>query len=334
MRRVAGTIASFLAGVSELGAQAPLDRFAFEKAEMGLPFRVTLFAPGAVVAKQAADAAFARIAELNGIFSDYDPDSELSRLSRTSGSGTAVQVSAELWQVLAQTQALAETTDGAFDVTVGPLVNLWRNARRKRELPTAEAVAEMKARVGWRHLRLDRAEQTVTLLRPNMRLDCASLAKGRAVDAALAVLRERGITRALVTGGGDMAASDPPPGQPGWKVEVATIDAPGAPPPQTIVLANSALGTSGDLFQHVEVHGVRYSHIVNPHTGLGLTDRSLVTVLAKECSTASSHATAVSVLGPERGLQLIESTPGLVARIVRRTEKDVERFRSSRWPEP
>lgn len=312
----------------------PLERFAYEKAEMGLPFRVTLYAANEDSAKAAADAAFERIALLNSILSDYDPDSELSRLSRTAGSGKAVPVSRELWNVLAEAQALSARTDGAFDVTVGPLVNLWRRARRKRELPSAELIAEMKARVGWQQMKLDEDARTVTLLVPEMRLDCASLAKGYAVDAALALLRARGTSRALVAGGGDMAAGDAPPGQAGWRIEVATLDAPGAPPGQTVVLANNAIGTSGDVFQHLEVGGVRYSHIVDPKTGLGLTDHSLVTVLAGKCSVASSYATAVSVLGPERGLHLIEETPGLAARIVREQNDKIEFVRSSRWPRP
>lgn len=312
----------------------PVERFAYEKAEMGLPFRVTLYAANEASAKAAADAAFARIALLNGILSDYDPESELSRLSRTSGSGKAVPVSQDLWNVLAEAQALATRTDGAFDVTVGPLVNLWRRARRKRELPSAELIAEMKGRVGWQQMKLDEAARTVTLLLPEMRLDCASLAKGYAIDAALALLRDRGFPQALVAGGGDMAAGDAPPMQQGWRIEVASLDASGAPPSQIVLLENSAIGTSGDAFQHLEVGGVRYSHIVDPKTGLGLTGRSLVTVLAKKCSVASSYATALSVLGPERGLALIEATPGLAARILREQNSRIEFVRSSRWPQP
>ena len=309
-----------------------LQRFVFEKAEMGLPFRVTLFAADEATAKAAADAAFERVAVLNSILSDYDPESELSRLSRTAGLGKAVPVSGDLWTVLARGRALSERTDGAFDVTVGPLVNIWRRARKKQELPGAELIAEMQARVGWRQMVLDPAERTVKLLKPEMRLDCGSIGKGYAIDAAFAVLRARGITRALVGGSGDMMAGDPPPDQAGWRIEVAPSDAPDAPPAQVVLLKNSAIGTSGDFFQRVEIDGVRYSHIVDPHTGLGLTDRSLVSVLGPDCTTADSLATAVSVLGPERGLRLVEDTPGYAVRIVRKPGDRVEFVESSRWP--
>jgi len=311
---------------------APPQRFLFEKAEMGLPFRVTLYAASEAEAKAAADAAFARIAALNSILSDYDPDSELSRLSRTSGEGKAVPVSPELWTVLERGRALSARTDGAFDVTVGPLVNIWRRARHKQELPGADLVAEMQARVGWKNMVLNPAAHTVQLTKPEMRLDCGSIGKGYAIDAAFAVLRDRGFPCALVGGSGDMMAGDPPPGEPGWRIEVAASDAPAAPPGQIVFLKNSAIGTSGDLFQHVEIEGVRYSHIVDPHTGLGLTDHSLVSVLGPDCTTADSLATAVSVLGPERGLRLIEDTPGFAVRIVRQPGEKIEFVESSRWP--
>jgi FAD:protein FMN transferase len=317
--------------VSQVRA-ADLQRFGYEKAEMGVPFRITLYAADDASAKAAADAAFARIAQLNAALSDYDPDSELSRLSRTAGQGKAVPVSRDLWRVLERAQALAVRTEGAFDVTCGPLVNVWRRARRKRELPSAALLAEMRARVGYRQVRLDPAAQTVGLLVPEMRLDCGAIAKGYAVDAALAVLKARGIASALVAGSGDMAASGAPPGQEGWKIEVAALDTPGAPPPQVVVLKDSAIATSGDVFQHVEIGGVRYSHIVDPRTGLGLTDHALVSVLAPDCTTADSLATAVSVLGPGRGMRLIEETPGVAARMVRKPGAKIECLESSAWP--
>jgi len=310
-----------------------LQRFAFEKAEMGLPFRVSLYAADEAQAKAASDAAFERIAQLNAVFSDYDPDSELSRLSRTSGEGRFVPVTTDLWNVLERAQALSAKTGGAFDITVGPLVNVWRRARRKKQLPGAELIAEMKARVGWKNLMLDPATKSAKLLVPEMRLDAAAIAKGYAIDAAVKVLRERGIASCLVGGSGDMMAGDPPPGQPGWKIELAPLDAPGAPPAEVVLLRNSALATSGDVFQHVEIDGVRYSHIVDPHTGLGLTDHSLVHVLAADCTTADSLSTAVSAVGPERGLRLIEETPRTAARIVRKPGGKIEMIVSARWAE-
>ena len=331
--------AAVLLGALQMAlAQAPagdepraLQRFVFEKAEMGLPFRITLFATDELTAGAAANAAFARVGALNAVLSDYDDESELSRLSRTSGSGKAVPVSDDLWAVLERGQAMAERTDGAFDVTVGPLVNLWRRARRKQELPSPELIAEMRGRVGFRYLKLDGRMRTAELLIPEMRLDVGSIGKAYAVDAALAVLKARGITRALVGGSGDMAAGDPPPGLPGWRIEVAALDAPGAPPPRIVHLANRGIATSGDVFQKVEIDGKRYSHIVDPHTGLGLTDHSLVTVVARDCFTANGWTTSVSVLGPARGVKLLDETPGIAGLLVRKPGGEVEFIESREW---
>jgi thiamine biosynthesis lipoprotein len=307
-----------------------LQRFAYEKAEMGLPFRITLYAADEKSAKAAADAAFERIAQLNEVLSDYDPDSELSRVSRTHDE--EIPVSTDLWIVLERAQAMSAQSDGAFDVTVGPLVNLWRRARRKKELPSPELIAEMRARVGWRYLQLNPEKRSVRLLKPDMRLDCGSIGKAYAVDEALKLLRSRGLSRALVGGAGDMAAGDPPPDQDGWKIEAAPLDAPDAPKGEIVLLNNSAIATSGDVFQHVELNGIRYSHIVDPWTGLGLTDHSLVTILARDCLTANSLSTTVSILGPKRGMRLIEDTPGAAGRILRKPSDSIEVLHSTRWP--
>jgi thiamine biosynthesis lipoprotein len=255
----------------------------------------------------------------------------LSRLSRTGGSGRAIGVSDELWLVLQRAQQLAQRTDGAFDVTVGPVVSLWRKARREKKLPDAARLAEALQAVGHQKLRLEFRRHTVQLLAPRMRLDLGAIAKGYAADEALKILRRRGVGRALVAGGGDMALGDPPPGTKGWRIELAPLDTTNSPPVRFVQLANAGLATSGDLFQHVEIDGKRYSHIVDPRTGIGLTDHSLVTVIAPDGITADSLATAISVLGPDKGTKLIEKTRGAAARIIRLSGNQIEVKESSRF---
>ncbi|MEQ2009536.1 MAG: FAD:protein FMN transferase [Limisphaerales bacterium] len=299
-------------------------RFEFEQAQMGLPFRIVLYTESQARADTAARAAFARVAELNQVFSDYEDDSELTLLSRSSGSGRAVPVSEELWRLLNVAQAMSQKSAGAFDISVGPLVQVWRRARRQRELPAPEVIAEAKARVGWQKVVLDPRARTAKLLVPGMRLDLGSIAKGRALDEELRVLRAHGIPRALVTGGGDMAIGDPPPGRTGWRIELAPLDAPGAPPTRFLSLHNCGFATSGDLFQHVELGGKRYSHIVDPRSGMAMTDHSLVVVIATDCVTANSLSTTTCVAGPERGVKLVESSRDAFARVVRRPGAAVE----------
>ena len=312
---------------------APLTRFEFTQPQMGMPFRLVLYAPDKVTAGQAATAAFSRVKQLNDSLSDYDPDSELSRLSQSSGKGIDVPVGKDLWLVLWRAQALAAQTDGAFDVTVGPIVNLWRKARREQQLPRRDLLAEARTRVGWRNLRLDSRRHTARLLVPDMRLDLGAIAKGYAVDEALRILRRNGLHRSLVNCGGDMAMGEPPPGHRGWRIEIATLDAPDAPPARYVSLANAALATSGDAFQRLELDGRRYSHIVDLHTGIGLTDHSLVHVIARDCMTADSLATAISVLGPERGLALLKTKRSAAARIARQPGKNVEVIESPGFPQ-
>ena len=310
---------------------ASLHRFEFTEPQMGVPFRLVFFTTDQTRADAAADKTFARISQLNDILSDYEYDSELSTLSRSSGFGTNVSVSPEMWFVLSRAQQLSERTDGAFDITVGPVVSLWRKARREKRLPDPARLAEAMASVGWTNLVLDAANRSVRLLKPSMRLDLGGIAKGYAADEALRTLKSLGITRALVAAAGDIAVADAPPGKAGWRVEIAALDVTNAAPARFVLLRHAAVSTSGDLFQHVEIDGVRYSHIVNPKTGIGLTDHSLVSVIARDGITADSHSKPASILPPPEAMMFIEETPGLAGLIVRKPGERIEVMESSRF---
>ncbi|MFM7070184.1 MAG: FAD:protein FMN transferase [Planctomycetota bacterium] len=262
--------------------------------------------------EQALDAAFARIRTLDKVLSDYDDASELSRLSAASPTAKRVPVSGDLWRALERADAMSRLTDGAFDATVGPLTRLWRRSRRQRELPSAERLAAAREAVGYQLVRLHAVEKSVELLRPNMRLDMGGIGQGLAADEALAELRRWGFPRALVNASGDIVAGEPPPDMAGWRVGIAPLD-PAAPPSHFLSLKRGAVSTSGDAFQFVEIAGQRYSHIVDPRTGLGVVDRSSVSVVASDGTTADALATALCVLGPTRGLEMIDRLPDTAA---------------------
>ncbi len=284
---------------------------------MGTTFRIVLYAPDKATAKKASDAAFARVGELDGIMSDYKKDSELMLLCKTftTDVGDPVKVGGDLFFVLRKADELSKKSDGAFDVTVGPVVQLWRLARRTQQLPDAKEFAAAREKVGYKKVKLDATKQTVQLLTPGMQLDLGGIAKGYAADEALKLLRDKfGIKQALVAAYGDIACGDPPPGEDGWKVEIAPIAK--SQKPRPLKLANAAVSTSGDLEQFVEIGGVRYSHVLDPKTGLGLTGRRSVTVIAPNGTTADSMTKAVSVLPPEQALKLVEETPGAATYIV------------------
>ena len=313
-------------------AAATVNRFEFTQTEMAVPIRIVLYAADDTTAAEAARAAFSRFHELNALMSDYDPQSELRRLCDTSSEGKPVRVSNDLWRVLVRAIELSERSEGAFDVTVGPVVLLWRNARRTKELPASKSLQAALAKVGYRWVRLHREQQAVELLRPKMRLDLGGIAKGYAVDEALKAMQKRGITRTMVEAGGNIGLGDAPPEKPGWRIGIAPPDAQ-SPARQYLWLSRVAISTSGDLWQHAVIDGVRYSHLIDPRTGMALTDRSSVTVVGPDGLGTDGLSTAVAILGPEKGLRLVENTPGAAALIVRTIGGQERTYESRRWRE-
>lgn len=306
--------AFILGAIVVLGQQVAADeirlqRFNESRPLMGSMFTIALYAENEKQATEAFAAAFDRVEQLNGIFSDYDPQSEANRLSRMSPMTEPVAISHEMAKVLADAIRLSERSDGAFDVTVGPLSKLWRRARRRNRLPDAERLAEARRSVGYEHLRLDVEQRRLQMVAADMRLDFGGIAKGFAADEALAEVAKRGCQRALVNAGGDLAIGDPPPGEDGWLVGIAPLN-PDREPSRFLRLAHCGVATSGDAWQFVEIDGRRFSHIIDPRTGLGLTHRSSVTVVAANCTAADSLASAVSALDAAGGMKLIEATAG------------------------
>jgi FAD:protein FMN transferase len=156
----------------------------------------------------------------------------------------------------------------------------------------------------------------VELLKPGMRLDFGGIVKGYAADEARAVLKANGFPHALVGLAGDISAGEPPPGQAGWRIGVQGIGPAEKPPDDYLLLRNKAVSTAGDMFQFVELDGKRYSHLVDPKTGLGITRRISVTVVAPTGLASDGLDSAAAILGSDKGLKLIESTPGAEGRIV------------------
>jgi thiamine biosynthesis lipoprotein len=308
---------------------ARLVRFTFAEPHMGTTCRITLYGVDERSAGEAAKAAFARIAQLDDMMTDYRPSSELMRLCEKAGTGP-VPVSGDLFTVLAYGQEISKLSDGAFDVSVGPLVQLWRRARRTKLFPDPVQIAGARDRVGYRYITLDGVKHTVRLEKPGMRLDLGGIAKGYAADEALKVLGRHGVSRALVAAGGDIAASEGPPDARGWKVGIAPLHDPSSQPTLFVCLANAAVSTSGDAEQHVVIDGVRYSHIIDPRTGLPLTARRSVSVVAAHGIAADSLTKVVSILG-QRGLGIIEDIPGTAAYVVQETDQKQQTFASKHF---
>ncbi len=271
-------------------------RHEFDFIQMGVPVRIVLYTDTPEHANKAADAARQRIAELNAVMSDYDSDSEIARLTRNEP-GKPIALSADLFAVLQAAKHYADMSDGAFDVTVGPFTQLWRRAKRQRKMPEPYLVERAEQRVGNDLWELDGVTKTVTLKRQGMRFDLGGIAKGYAIDQAFETITKMGIETVLVDAGGDFRLGKAPPG--GWKIDMDGKTASD--------LENIAVAASGDSRQFLLIGGVRYSHIIDPKTGLGLTHSSTVRVFAPTAMEADALASTLSVLEPERGKKLIET---------------------------
>ncbi|HEX7898241.1 MAG TPA: FAD:protein FMN transferase [Planctomycetota bacterium] len=284
-----------LLGACSLPEEAPLSEHVFAEPHMGTRITIKMWADTPGRAERAAKAGFDVFRRLDALMSDYKPDSELSRLSDAAGSGPQA-VSPELYDVLVESKRIAERTGGAFDVTIAPVVLLWRKARKERALPAPDVLQAARAKVGHADLALHQGR--AELKRAGMRLDLGGIAKGYACDQALAAVAKEGVTRAYVDAGGGMSIGDPPPDRPAWRIGMIG-DA-----RRVLLLKNCGVATAGDLEQFVEIEGRRYSHIVDPATGLGLTNRAMCTVVAPTGFAADAVDTAICVLGAERGFAL------------------------------
>lgn len=295
----------------------PLRRAEFTRLCMGVPTRIVVYAQSPETARDAAAEAFERIGELDQVMSDYRSDSELMRLC-AAPAGTPVPLSDDLFRALSVSQDLTRASGGEFDVTIGPAVALWRRARKTHQLPSESEVAGAKALVGADLLTLDRTADppTATLAKPGMRLDLGGIGKGFAAQAAVDLLVARGHPRCLVALAGDIAVGDPPPGAEGWRIQLPRPagDSGGK---GCILLRNAAVSTSGDTEQFVEIGGRRYAHILDPRTGLGLTECRTATVVAPRGELSDALATIACILPPERFDAVLSRFPG--ARLVHRS---------------
>ncbi len=297
-----------LGNLARLVAQQPtskLQRFEQTEVHMGSPFKIVFYSDNEKLANRAFERAFQRISQLDKALSDYDLESETNRICASAPHATPQAISTELFKALELSANFTMQTDGAFDVTVGPLTKLWRRARRQKEMPDKKLLSEALAAVGMESIKLDAAQSTVQLTKPGIRLDFGGIGQGYAADEVLRILSEMGIRQALVNASGDVVALDPPPGEKGWKVALAGPQPKTKPPTTFVWLSNAAITTSGDAFQSVEIDGNHYSHIVDPKTGLGSDRRIAATCCAPNGAAADALATALGVLPTKKGLEML-----------------------------
>jgi thiamine biosynthesis lipoprotein len=292
-----------------------------EEAIMGTAIRVELWADDEATGEAAIAAVMAEMHRIDRAMSPYKPESELSRINREAAE-RPVPISQEMFDILSRSIEFSKISGGAFDITFSSVGYLYDYRRHIK--PTDKDIEQALPGIDYRHIQLDAQKRTVRFARPGVRIDLGGIGKGHAVDNGIALLKKRGITQAIVTAGGDSRVLGDRGGRP-WMVGIRD--------PRrkdnmvaVIPLINSAISTSGDYERYFEVDGERYHHILNPKTGRSATGVHSVSVIGPDATTTDGLTKPVFILGPEKGLRLIESIPGIDAVII---DADGKMFYSS-----
>lgn len=322
MTRKQKTLLLFL--VIGLGLQSQ-ERFEYRHRQMGTQIRLVFYTSDQGKADSVSKAVFARIDGLNNKLSDYIEESELNTLCKQAQQD--VSVSEDLYLVLKEAVRISKKTEGAFDVSAGPLVQLWRKARDTKALPSNTEITTAKQRVGNKYITFPQ-KNTVRLEKPGMQLDLGGIAKGFAADEAIKILESHKIGSALIDMGGDIRVSNPPPNKPYWTLAFSYFNREGNEIVRKIRLKNQAVATSGDLYQSVSIDGVRYSHIIDTRTGYALSNSTQVTVISKSGLLADAHASAVSVMGIQRSIVFLNEVANLKIFMVSRSKDGYTQWNS------
>jgi thiamine biosynthesis lipoprotein len=291
------------------------------KVVMGTFSRVVAIAPSEETGRACVAAAFDEQRRVEELMSYHDPDSELNTVNREAYQ-RAVTVEEATFEVLDRALHFSELSGGAFDVTIGALGNLWRRAAARDTAPTEAEIAEARSRVGYDKLRLDPAARTVRFAVDGVRIDLGGIAKGFAIDRAVAAMKVAGAVGGMIDIGGDIRCfGKPPRGQQTWRVglqdpNISPDDIAAGKPLFVLKVMDRAVTTSGDYRRFATVKGRRQSHIMDTRSGRGADALASVTIIAPDATSADALATAVSVLGLEKGLALIEQVPDTEAILI------------------
>ncbi len=302
-----------------LGCYPPEQKRTGNRLMMGSFGSVIVYASDARKGDDAIDQALTRMETVDKLMSHYKPDSEISQINRLAGY-QALQVSVDTFRVIQAAINYSQQTDGAFDITIAPLVQSWGFFKHEQRIPSLEEIQRERSLVDFHRIQLHEADRSVFLKETGMQLDLGGIAKGYAVDLAAEALRKGSIMDALVNlSDSTFFALGHPPGKAFWQIAIqhprkkdAILG--------TISLTNQALATSSDSEQFFIHEGVRYSHILDPRTGYPVSNGVVsTTVIAPTGIEADALSTAVFVLGAVEGMKLIQARDGVEGVIVRET---------------
>jgi len=277
-------------------------------------------------AKKCVEDAFAELKKVDELMSDYKSESQISRVNRDAFE-KAVKVDESTIHVLQKSVEFSRLSGGAFDITIAPLAEFWRSAAESNSVPTEQELADARSKVGYEKLILDANEMTVRFAVAGMKLDLGGIAKGYAIDRAVGAMQAGGAAGGMVDVGGDIRCFGlPPKGKKTWRIglqnpaetdsDEETLAGAAEQVLMVLKLTDAAIATSGGYRRFFLIEGKKYSHIINPYTATSTDALSSVTIISKNALDADALATSVSVMGPERGLVLIEKIPDTEAILI------------------
>ncbi len=279
-----------------LSISAQLQRYKFTQPKMGSYFTVILYDRDSLHADKVADECFALVDSLNEIYSDYLPNSELNRLCATAGKQQWIDVSPALFDILMVSQQAWKLSKGSFDISVGPAVRIWRRARKENKFPDKDSVKKAMQSVGFQFVLIDTIRKKAQLTKAGTQLDLGGIGQGYIGQKVSDHLKRNNISIHLVDVSGDIIAGDPPPGKNGWNIAVNVPESADELLDKEISIHNKSVITSGDVYQYMLYAGKKYSHIVDPKTGYGVTNQRNVTVIAADGTTADWFTKACTIL--------------------------------------
>jgi FAD:protein FMN transferase len=286
----------FLVIFFPLSVSAQLQRYKFTQPKMGSYLTIIFYDKDSLHANAVANECFALVDSLNEVYSDYLPNSELNRLCATAGKQQWVAVSPALFDILMVSHRAWTLSEGSFDITVGPIVRIWRKARKENKFPDKDSVHKAMQSVGFRFVLIDTIHQRVQLTKAGMQLDLGGIGQGYIGQKISGYLKQNNISISLVDVSGDIIAGDPPPGKQGWNIAVNVPGSADELLDKEISIHNKSVITSGDVYQYMLHAGKKYSHIVDPKTGYGVTNQRNVTVIADDGTTADWFTKACTIL--------------------------------------
>ncbi|MBK5255375.1 MAG: FAD:protein FMN transferase [Vicinamibacteria bacterium] len=311
--------ASALALASSLAAQADLGGESREfRYLMGTSVQIAAFGGDEASRKAAIGEAFGAIQEVDRLMSNYRADSELMQLNARA-SREPVTVGDPLFAVIAAAQEVSLRSGGAFDITVGPLVRLWGFHDKKPHIPDAAELQAVRPLISYRNLILDAAQHTIRFGRPGVEIDLGGIAKGFAVELAGGVMRRHGLS-AFIDAGGNQYMVGRPNGKQSWTLGIKDPEAPEHLLGK-IEVDEGSVSTSAQGSSFLIANGRKYGHILDPRTLEPAADRLSVTVVSQDATLGDALSKVGFLLGPTKGLAVIESFPGASAVIFFRNSK-------------